>query len=152
MFMHCYRYVRNKEDAEDILVQGFLKVFQNLGKIEYKGEKAFEGWIRKIMINEALVFLRSKKGIAFSDHSEAEHIESVTNDFSDLCAEDIYKMITSLPYGLRTIFNLYAIEGYSHQEIAGLLEITESTSRSQLMKARRALQEQLTKNNNSYEA
>ena len=152
MFMHSYRYLRNKEDAEDILVQGFLKVFQNIDKLEYQGEKAFEGWIRKIIVNEALIFLRKKNTALFSDHSAAEEIQAVDNEFSNLCAEDIYTMIASLPTGLRTIFNLYAIEGYKHQEIAVMLDITESTSRSQLMKARRALQDQLTKNNNSYEA
>lgn len=152
MFMHCYRYLRNKEDAEDILVQGFLKVFQNLDKLEYQNEKAFEGWIKKIIVNEALMFLRKKNTIVFYDHPEAEEVSAVDHDFAKLCADDIYAMIGALPTGLRTVFNLYAIEGYSHQEIAAMLEITESTSRSQLMKARRALQDQLTKNNQSYEA
>jgi RNA polymerase sigma factor (sigma-70 family) len=151
MFLHCYRYLRNKEDAEDILVQAFVKVFKNLGKFEYKGEKAFEAWLRKIMINEALLFFRKKNKIIFSYSLEAEEIEVESSDFSNLYAEDIYKMIAALPTGLRTIFNLYAIEGYDHKEIAELLNIKESTSRSQLMKARRALQDQLTKNNNSYE-
>lgn len=145
MFMHCYRYLRNKEDAEDILVQGFLKVFQHLDKMEYQNEKAFEGWIKKIIVNEALMFLRKKNTIVFYDPIEAEEISAVDYDFSRLCAEDIYAMIGALPAGLRTVFNLYAIEGYSHQEIAAMLEITESTSRSQLMKARRALQDQFTK-------
>jgi RNA polymerase sigma factor (sigma-70 family) len=152
MFIHCYRYLRNKEDAEDILVQGFLKVFQNLTKFEYQNEKALEGWIRKIIVNEALMFLRKKNTLLFHDFSEAEEVQSSDNDFSNLCAEDIYTMIASLPEGLRTIFNLYAIEGYSHAEIGAMLEITESTSRSQLMKARRALQDQLTQNNRSHEA
>lgn len=152
MFVHCYRYLRNKEDAEDVLVQGFLKVFQNINKLEYQGEKAFEGWVRKIIVNEALIFLRTKEKTLLSDHTEAEEIQSIDIEFSTLCAEDIYTMIASLPTGLRTVFNLYAIEGYSHHEIAMMLEIAESTSRSQLMKARRMLQDQLTKNNNSYEA
>lgn len=146
MFMHSYRYLRNKEDAEDMLVRGFLKVFQNLGRLEYQNEKALEGWIKKIIVNEALMFLRKKNEVLFYDHSEAEELPSFNNDFAALCAEDIYAMIASLPTGLRTIFNLYAIEGYSHQEIAAMLEITESTSRTQLMKARKALQDQLTKN------
>lgn len=151
MFMHSYRYLRNKEDAEDILVQGFLKVFQNLNKLEYQNEKALEAWIKRIIVNEALMFLRKKNEVLFYDHSE-EELVSFDNDFSKLCAEDIYAMIASLPTGLRTIFNLYAIEGYSHQEIAAMLGITESTSRTQLMKARRALQDQLTQNNHSHEA
>ncbi len=148
--MHCYRYLKNKEDAEDVLVEGFLKVFQNLGKFEYQNEQLFEAWIRKIMINESLMMIR-KKNIVYHDHTEAEEAETVQGDFSGLYAKDIYTMIAALPDGLRTIFNLYAIEGYSHQEIASLLEIKESTSRSQLMKARRALKDQLIKNDNSYE-
>ncbi|MBO9701832.1 MAG: RNA polymerase sigma factor [Sporocytophaga sp.] len=152
MFTHCYRYLRNREDAEDAIIQGFLKVYQNIHKLEYQGEKEFEAWIRKIIVNEALMFLRKKDSIKFYDHSEAEEIHSMNDDFSRLCAEDIYAMIAALPTGLRTIFNLYAIEGYSHQEIATMLDIGESTSRSQLVKARRALQYQLTKNNHSHEA
>ena len=152
MFIHCYRYLKNKEEAEDALTQGFLRVFQNIENIQYQGEKALEGWIKKIMVNEALAFLRKNRTIFFSETAEVENLVSTDNNFTNLCAEDIYKMITTLPTGLRTIFNLYAIEGYSHQEIASMLEIVESTSRSQLMKARRALQGQLIKNNQSHEA
>lgn len=144
MFMHCYRYVQQKEDAEEILSEGFIKVFANLSKIEYRDAKSFEGWIKKIMINESLMFLRKQK-IKFSDQEGTSQIEIIQTSDNDLIAEDIYRLIRSLPIGYRTVFNLSAIEGYSHKEIARKLNITESTSRSQLTKARKKLQELMTK-------
>ncbi len=144
MFMHCYRYVKQKEDAEEILSEGFIKVFANLSKMEYRDSKSFEGWIKQIMVNECLMFLRKQK-IKFSDHKVTFQVEIDHSVEDDLMAEDIYKLIRSLPVGYRTVFNLYAVEGYSHREIGQRLNISESTSRSQLTKARKKLQELMGK-------
>ncbi|MDY8136046.1 RNA polymerase sigma factor [Aquimarina sp. 2201CG5-10] len=146
MFIHCYRYVSNKEDAEDILAEGFIKVFNNLNNIEYRDPKSFEGWIRQIMINECLAFLRKRK-MLFYDFEESKINENSYVINSNVDAEDIYKMILSLPIGYRTVFNLYAIEGYSHTEISEKLNIATSTSRSQLSKARAILKELIVKDN-----
>lgn len=146
MFLHCYRYVSNKEDVEDILAEGFIKVFKNLRKVEYRDTKSFEGWIRQIMVNECLIFLRKRK-MLFYDIEESNIRENSYHIDSDIDAEDIYNMILSLPTGYRTVFNLYVIEGYSHAEIANKLNIATSTSRSQLTKARATLQELIIKQN-----
>lgn len=147
LFLLCYRYVRNKEDAEDILTEGFVKVFKHLKNIDYQGAAAFNAWTRKIMVNECLQFLRRKKHILFEDiHTDIEYYDTEIT-FSNLCAEDLYKLIAALPAGLRTVFNLSVIEGYNHGEIAVLLNITESASRAQLSKARKILQQQITQTN-----
>ncbi len=145
MFVHCYRYVSNKEDVEDILAEGFIKVFNNLTKVEYRDAKSFEGWVRQIMVNECLSFLRKKK-MLFYDLEENELIENSYTINLDVDAQYIYKMILSLPIGYRTVFNLYAIEGYSHAEISEKLNIATSTSRSQLTKARAILKKLVVKN------
>lgn len=144
MFVHCYRYLKSKEDAEEIVSDGFIKVFQNLNSFVYKDLKSFEAWIRRIMINECLMFLRKKK-IIFQDENTALHVESESKTDHNLEAEELYDLILSLPSGYRTIFNLYTIEGYSHKEIAKMLNISEGTSRSQLTKARMALKEMVNK-------
>lgn len=146
MFVHCYRYVKHKEDAEEILSEGFIKVFNNLSKVEYRDAKSFEGWVKKIMVNESLMFLRKRKTMVY-DNKEILLIETDFTTEIELEAKDIYNLILSLPLGYRTIFNLYAIEGFSHKEIAQKLEIKESTSRSQLTKARAALRKLMAKTN-----
>lgn len=143
--MHCYRYVSNKEDVEDILAEGFIKIFNNLNKVEYRDAKSFEGWVRQIMVNECLSFLRKKK-MLFYDFEENKLNENSYKISSNVDAQDIYKMILSLPIGYRTVFNLYAIEGYSHAEISEKLNIASSTSRSQLTKARAILKKLIVKN------
>jgi len=145
MFILCYRYVSNKEDVEDILAEGFIKVFNNLSKVEYRDAKSFEGWIKRIMVNECLTFLRKRK-MLFYDFEENKLNENSYSINSDVDAQDIYKMILSLPIGYRTVFNLYAIEGYSHAEISEKLNIASSTSRSQLTKARAILKKRIVKN------
>ena len=145
MFVHCLRYVKQKEDAEDVLVQGFIKVLDKISSIEYQGDKAFEGWMRKIFINESLMFLRRRKDVLFLDHSEVPEVESFDDNFSNLCATDIFALIAALPTGLRTVFNLYVIDGYTHNEIANMLHIAEGTSKSNLSKARAILQQTIKK-------
>ena len=134
----CRRYVRSQYDAEEVLSNGFIKVFNNLSY--YRSEGSFEGWIRKIMVREALNFLRSEK--AFFEETEDSSLEFMApvEEQRDLEVQDLLQLIDELPTGYRTVFNLFAIEGYSHQEIAQELAISEGTSKSQLNKARKMLQ------------
>ena len=136
----CIRYVGDKMTAEDILVEGFMKVFDKID--QFKNEGSFEGWIRRVMVNEALGYLRQRKRIL--DDGELDEAQGIADyGYADqnLNAEELLQLIESLPVGYRTVFNLYAIEGYSHAEIADSLGITESTSKSQLHRARAMLQQ-----------
>lgn len=142
MFSVCLRYVKDKSEAEEIMIGGFIKVFDKINQFHYEG--SFEGWIRKIMVNEALGYLRKNRNMYLEvtiDHAnkevDAQYMEN------HLEADDLLKMIQRLPPGYQTVFNLYAIEGYSHKEIAGMLSISENTSKSQLSRARVLLQKYL---------
>lgn len=138
----CMRYVMDTMAAEDVLMQGFMRVF---GKIEqYKGEGSLEGWIRKIMVNEALGYLRLSKKMEVVDLEEIQVHPNYLMADQHLEEEELLKMIGELPDGYRTVFNMYAIEGYSHSEISGMLGISENTSKSQLHRARAALQRLLS--------
>ncbi|MGM9506159.1 RNA polymerase sigma factor [Larkinella sp. GY13] len=143
MLTICVRYVSNRYEAEEILMDGFMRVFEKIG--QYKSEGSFEGWIRRIMVNESLMYLRKNKQwraeIALED--AAPEADTTFAD-QDLMAEDLMNLLEQLPAGYKTVFNLYAIEGYSHAEIAESLGITESTSKSQLHRARALLQRLLT--------
>jgi RNA polymerase sigma factor (sigma-70 family) len=145
MFRLCYRYVREQQEAEDILCKGFFKVFENIGHFEDRGENSLQKWITRIMVNEALMFLRKHRMELVSD-DQALAIPAGTRTDSAVEAEDLYNMVRALPLGYRTVFNLFAIEGFSHQEIAQQLGITEGTSKSQLSKARAMLQQMLNPN------
>ncbi len=146
MYMHCYSYIAHKQDTEDVLSEGFIKVFNNLSKMEYRDVKSFEGWMRRIMVNESLMFLRKRKLIIYDEKETLlASTEPIVN--SELEAKDIYNLILTLPIGYRTVFNLHAIEGFSHKEIAKMLDIEESTSRSQLTKAREKLKKLMVKTN-----
>ncbi|QRR03153.1 RNA polymerase sigma factor [Dyadobacter sandarakinus] len=137
----CYRYVCDDMIAEDLMVEGFMKVFSKID--QFSGEGSLEGWIRKIMVNEALGYLRKFKKIQESHLSdEAAYIadDSCANAEQNLDAQALLDLIATLPEGYRTVFNLYAIEGYAHQEIAEMLGVSESTSKSQLHRARALLQ------------
>jgi len=146
MLRICLRYVKNEFDAEDVIVKGFMKVFSHIGKFEYRGAGSLEGWIKRIMVNESLMFLRKKNNFNLVSSQEAAAVESEATADKKLAAEDIYALVMQLPTGYRTVFNLYAIEGYSHKEIGEMLEISENTSKSQLSKARSALKVLLSKN------
>jgi RNA polymerase sigma-70 factor (ECF subfamily) len=142
MYALCYRYVRHAMEAEDILVTAFTKVFDRIG--QFKGEGSFEGWIRRIMVNEALTYLRKSRAMYLETDLEQADREPDYDKLSDhLEAEDLMKMIQDLPAGYRVVFNMYAIDGYSHKEIAGQLGISENTSKSQLSRARVYLQKKL---------
>lgn len=151
MLAVCCRYIRDRMEAEDVMVTTFMKVFERLD--QFKGEGSFEGWIRRIAINESLTYLRKNKNMYLETNLEVADEEA---DFppigGDLEAEDLLKLIAALPTGYRLVFNLYAIDGYSHKEIAEQIGITESTSKSQLSRARGHLQEKLTQMNRSMHA
>ena len=136
------RYITNTSEAEDTLMEGFVKVFKKLG--QYQGGGSFEGWIRRIMVNEALMSIRKNKDRFPVDIDVAFDVAHPDETLMQLGLQEIEDLIASLPKGYRTIFNLYAIEGYSHTEIALLLDISEGTSKSQLSRARAQLQNQLT--------
>lgn len=143
----CVRYVRDHFEAEDIMIRGFVKAFQKIN--QYSGEGSFEGWLRRIMINEALSFLRRHKNLLMSVQIEkAEREPDYQAMENHLEAEDLLAMINELPEGYRMVFNLYAIEGYSHREIAEALGITEGASKSQLSRARAHLQKELLRQEN----
>jgi RNA polymerase sigma-70 factor (ECF subfamily) len=142
MYALCYRYVKDSMDAEDILVTAFTRIFERID--QFKGEGSFEGWIRRIVVNEALTFLRRNRSMYLETDLEVADREPDYNSISDhLEADDLIKMIQELPSGYRIVFNLYAIDGYSHKEIAEQLGISENTSKSQLSRARTYLQKLL---------
>jgi RNA polymerase sigma-70 factor (ECF subfamily) len=142
MLSVCRQYIKDLHLAEDVMITAFMKVFVNLGRFENKG--SFEGWIRRTMINECISFVRVEKKISFVE-DEIFFEESFNNIDSHFSVEDIQFLIDTLPDGYRMVFNLYAIEGYKHQEIASLLGINEGTSKSQLSHARKMLQDQINK-------
>ena len=138
----CRQYIKDIHHAEDLMITSFMKVFTNLKNFENKG--SFEGWIRRIMINECISFIRAQKKVSFLE-DEYYHEASFNNIESGFSVADIQSLIDNLPDGYKMIFNLYAIEGYKHKEIADMLGINEGTSKSQLSHARRLLQEQINK-------
>lgn len=142
MFGVCRRYIKVHMDAEDCMVNGFYKVFKKLDQYSEKGN--FEGWMRKIMVNECLMFLRKYNMNLSVELNESDAITETAAE-EKIMEQDILKLLDHLPAGYRTVFNLFAIEGYSHKEIAEQLNISINTSKSQLIKARKKLQEFLKK-------
>jgi RNA polymerase sigma-70 factor (ECF subfamily) len=129
-------------EAEDILVMAFTKVFEKIH--QFKGEGSFEGWIRRIVVNEALTYLRRNKSLYLETDLAAAEREPDLNQLSHhLEAEDLLNLVAELPTGYRIVFNLYALDGFSHKEIAEELGISENTSKSQLSRARTVLQSRL---------
>jgi len=138
----CRRYINDSSEAESVMITGFLKVFDKIQ--QYSGEGSFEGWIRRIMVNESLLYIRKNKGMYVEvDIEYADQQPNYDLATANLEADDLIKLINNLPIGYRTVFNMFAIEGYSHQEIASQLQIAENTSKSQLSRARKMLQKQL---------
>lgn len=135
----CYRYTKSVEDAEDVLQEGFIRVFINLAK--YKGEGELGAWIRRIMVNAALNFL--KKHQVYRDELliREEHMHPISDDNPNVPLEtkELVQLVRQLPAGYQAIFNLYAVEGYTHVEIGRMMGISEGTSRSQYMRARNLL-------------
>jgi RNA polymerase sigma-70 factor (ECF subfamily) len=141
----CRRYLPMPE-AEDAFIEGFQRVFQHIE--QYKGEGSFEGWMRRIFVNHCLQYLRSKSRLLSVETEETEAVADELHVAGDVLAqlqeEYLMELLERLPKGYRTVFNLYAIEGFTHAEIAGMLNISEGTSKSQLAKARKMLQTWIT--------
>ena len=137
----CYRYVPDDNDAKDVLQNSFVKIFTSLRTFEYRDESSFRGWMIKIVVNEALRFLRERKKLLFTELHEADIQQSADEEpaSDSISADELHQLISELPDGYRTVINLYSFEGCSHQKIAELLGITVSTSGSQLYYAKRLL-------------
>lgn len=141
----CRQYVKDVHFAEDVMVQGFLKMFTKLDTFKFEG--SFEGWVRTIMIRESISYLRKQQFVVFDDEVYEKNQNQGISQTLDLDTEHIQQLIDGLPQGYKMVFVLYTVEGYKHQEIADMLSITENTSKSQLFKARKILQEKLQKQN-----
>jgi len=141
----CFRYSKSMNDAEEILQEGFVKVFSRLD--QFKGEGELGGWIRKIMVNTALTYLKTNQKYRYElSYDEMPlHVVSTENPAVDLQTKELAELIRQLPTGFQTIFNLHAVEGYKHSEIASMLGINEGTSRSQYARARILLIEWIEK-------
>ena len=135
MYGVCLRYCKDSEDAQDLLQDGFVKIFKNLEK--FRGEGSFEGWIRRIFVNTSIEhFRKSVKNYAVTDTQEIIIEDPSWNALENLAEKDIIKMIQDLSPGYRQVFNMYVIEGYSHKDIGNILGISEGTSKSQLARAK----------------
>ncbi len=150
VFGICLRYAKNRTEAEDLLQDCFIKV---IDKIEYyRFEGSFEGWLRRLTVREAINSLRTNRNLCVEELREEQLAEtdSINNSIiKQMNAEDILAIIDTLPTGYKTVFNLFAIEGYPHKEIAEMLGCSESTSKSQYLKAKKALVERLHKRNDN---
>jgi len=142
----CYRYTKSMADAEDVLQEGFIKVFKNLH--QFKGTGDLGGWVRRIMVNTAINYLKNESRYQYDLSFTEKGLHPVSNDDPEvkLNVKDLADMIRQLPTGYQTIFNMYAIEGYSHGEIGKILGIHEGTSKSQYSRARALLITWITKN------
>jgi len=144
MLVVCMRYAKDKMEAEDVLQMGYIKIFQKIN--EYRGDGAFEGWIRKVMVNTAIESYRKNlRTMNVVPIEDAYDQPSTGFDFSRLGMQDLLKVIQKLADGYRVVFNMYIIEGYSHKEIAETLGISEGASKSQLSRARAILKEEIIK-------
>lgn len=151
MLAVCKRYVRNDHDAEELLLNGFYKFFANLGGFEYKDERSTAAWLKKIVVNECLMFLRKGDKLTFVAEEFAGEVMLNETVFGGMNVNQLRKLIDTLPDGYRIVFNMYVIEGYDHREIGRALGVSESTSRSQLARAKVMLQKLLKENDIVYE-
>lgn len=141
----CRQYIKDVHFAEDVMVQGFLKMFTKLETFKFEG--SFEGWLRRIMIRESISYLRKQQFVVYDDEIYEKNQSEEISQSTDLDTEHIQQLIDALPQGYKMVFVLYTVEGYKHQEIAEMLSISESTSKTQLLKARKLLQNQLRQQN-----
>ncbi len=142
----CLRYASNKQEAQDLVHDGFLKVFEKISKYNYSG--SFEGWIRRIMVNTSIDYYRKNKNVFTKDNQDFANFEGEEPEqdvLSQLRTEDIMKAVQSLSPGYRAVFNLYVVEGYSHKEVSDELGISVGTSKSNLAKAKKNLRRLFTK-------
>ena len=149
MFGVCLRYCNNREEAEEVLQEGLLKVFNKIA--DFKKEGPLESWIKRIIINTALDFYRRNKNRQMETEWQ-ENISGSIEPLSELKTKELLQFIQSLPTGFRTVFNLYAVEGYNHAEIAGMLNISEGTSKSQYARARQHLMRMIEREDKAGEA
>jgi len=136
----CLRYCDSTEEAEDVVQNGFISIFENIES--FKGTGSLEGWVRKIMVNTALTNIRKNKKLKQNIELDSVEFMLPSNIYQNdsFAAKDLLKIIQTLPVGFKTVFNLYAIEGYSHKEIGDMLNISEGTSKSQYSRAKAHLQ------------
>lgn len=137
------RYMKNFESAEDVMVMGFFKIFNNINK--YKGEGSFEGWMKRILVNEALMQIRKRNNLRMTVELTDIDKPDDSSVIDDIAYEELVAVLSELPPGYRTIFNMYVIEGYKHREIAEALGISINTSKSQLILAKKKMRELLKK-------
>jgi RNA polymerase sigma-70 factor (ECF subfamily) len=141
MYAVCLRYMGNADEAQDILQEGFIKVFRNIEK--FRSEGSFEGWVRRIFVNTAIEQIRKKKlDVSLTEKEETIEFKSVSA-IDNINEKDLLKIVSGLSPGYRSVFNMYVVEGFTHKEIAELLGISEGTSKSQLARARMILQEKI---------
>jgi RNA polymerase sigma factor (sigma-70 family) len=145
MYCVAFRYLSVREDAEDALVEAFVRILNNINSFRYNGEGSLEGWIKTIVINESLRNLSKKKRIVYQEDMNETNIESDEDIEGNIDMKYLLTLVESMPQGYRIVFNLYVVEAYSHKEISELLDISVSTSKSQLYKARHYLILQLKK-------
>ena len=144
MYAVCLRYAGNAEEAEDILQEGFIKIFKKLDS--FRGEGSFEGWVRRIFVNTAIEHFRRKRYLQPVTEKEENSIEGKSlSALDDLAEKDILALVRQLSPGYRTVFNMYVVEGYTHKEIGDMLGISEGTSKSQLSRAKVILQDMVRK-------
>ncbi len=148
MLSLCAYYIKDLQQSEEVMLNGFLKVFTKLHQYSYKG--SFEGWIRKIMVYECISYLRKKNHLIFTD--QIEIFESIVENEAELtiAVEDLHNYINELPEGCKIVFNMYVIEGYKHSEIAEILNVSIGTTKTQLYRARKALQEMISVHQKKY--
>lgn len=143
MYAVCLRYSKNADDAQDLLQEGFIKIYKNLEK--YRGDGSFEGWVRRIFVNTSIEHLRKTVNINQLSETHENTIEdSEWNALDNFAEKDIIKMVQELSPGYRQVFNMYVVEGYSHKEIADMLGISEGTSKSQLARSKAILQKMIS--------
>jgi RNA polymerase sigma-70 factor (ECF subfamily) len=150
MFRIVQRYLVNITQAEDCVMRGMMKVFQQMDLFKFQGEHSLYLWSRRIIINEALMDLRKRNNIYLLTEEDFIELPDSTELLNEIDAEEILHLIIGLPVGYRTVFNLYVIEEFSHKEIAQMLGINESTSKTQYRKAKIKLKEMLLNNKNSF--
>lgn len=141
MLSVCRYYIKDVHHSEEVMLNGFFKVFKHLSS--FKKEGSFEGWIRRIMVRESISYLRQKKNVEFASEQMEMHDQQINTIDSELNIAELQELIDRLPEGYKMVFVMYAIEGYKHQEIAEMLNISEGTSKSQLFKARKLLQQNI---------
>lgn len=141
MYAVCLRYMGNADDAQDILQEGFIKIYKNLER--FRGDGSFEGWVRRIFVNTAIEQIRKKKmDVSLTEKEETIEYKSVSA-VDNINEKDLLKIVSGLSPGYRSVFNMYVVEGFSHKEIGELLGISEGTSKSQLARARMILQDRI---------